>query len=744
MRKTLSFCTVLLTLSLLFSPHLFAQNPLLWKVLKNDDLRKIALKKKPAVFKVYQLDKAKALYFLKHTPVEISKDNILSLPDPEGNFHDFEVFETPVLPPALQTQYPDIRTYTAVAVNDENTTAKITMSTLGINVVVYSLDATYFMTPANDTDDVHYLVFNKKDYPNGFAPIRCRANDEADIVGGQIQLEQTKGGTKLKTNGENRRKFRCAVACTGEWANDVMTNPNVTDILSFITTVINGANGVFERELSVTLELVPQETSLIYLDPATDPYSGNNMALVSENQNNLDALLTSSGYDIGHLLANNGEGLAVTGSICDEDYKGTAISESLWPSDFGEVIHEMGHQMGSKHTFNSNQNFCSNVGYAPSAYEPGSGSTIMAYPMVCGIDNVLYANTDYYHVYSLDNITTLINDPAIITCGNVLPGAASAVEIDTASQEFYIPLNTPFELTAPEAQFADPNAGINYCWEQWDLGNFGGFEFNAPTWTEGPSFQSFDPTTNRTRSFPKIDYLVDSQYMVIGERLSIVPRDLHFRLTARSLNDGWGTYNSNKKVTVHVADLGPFRVTAPNDGALWTVGATETVSWHPGGSTMSPVNANTVDVYLSPDGGKTFPYLIGSNIPNTGSYNFQVIDIYSDSVIIKVKGSGNIFFDVSKSFNKIHGNPASVLENPIDKALIVFPNPVKDVLMIETQRPNEMFNYDITDVWGNRRQSGSFRGMTNINVSQFYDGVYFLRLINKWGYILTKKFVKTK
>src|SRR5690606_8067704 len=149
----------------------------------------------------------------------------------------------------------------------------------------------------------------------------------------------------------------------------------------------------------------------IYLNGSTDPFDANNNggALLGQNQTNTNTVIGAANYDIGHIFSTDGGGIAFLGCVCANNQKARGVTGS--PSPVGDpfdvdyVAHEMGHQFGANHSFNA----CSGTESQQNAFEPGSGSTIMAYAGICGPVNNLQANShDYFHITSLDEISDFI------------------------------------------------------------------------------------------------------------------------------------------------------------------------------------------------------------------------------------------------------------------------------------------------------------------------------------------------
>ena len=128
-------------------------------------------------------------------------------------------------------------------------------------------------------------------------------------------------------------------------------------------------------------------------------------------------------------------------------------------------------------------------------------------------------------------------------------------------------------------------------------------------------------------------------------------RTMNFTLTVRDFNaNGGGVHCSAASVVVD-ATTGPFVVSSQNTATAWIANGTNTatITWNVAGTTGGGVNAATVDILFSDDGGATFPYTLVSATPNDGTHSLTIPNYPTNSGRIKIQGSGNIFFDINNA-----------------------------------------------------------------------------------------------
>jgi hypothetical protein len=576
---------------------------------------------------------------------------LVTLPLPDGTNARFRVVEAPVMAPALAAQFPSIKTYTGVGLDDPSASIRLDFTPAGFHAQVLSTSTgSFYIDPTTRTDATHYLSFWKRDMPG--RSFECDVKDSGDSAGGAHRDASPSG---LRTSGPALRTYRLALAATAEYT--AFQGGTVPTAFAAMVTSVNRVVGVYEKELAVRLVLVGGTTSLIYTDAATDPYSNTDgSAMLAQNQTNVDALIGSANYDIGHVFSTGGGGVAGLGVVCRNGQKARGVTGSSAPVsdafDIDYVAHEMGHQFGGNHTFNGVSGSCGGGNRnAGTAFEPGSGSTIMAYAGICTATNNLQPNSDpYFHVASFDEIQAYL---ATTSCAVTTSTGNSPPLITLPASGKVLPIGTPFKLTA--GAFDPDNGALSYCWEEYDRVSAGGAPTDAQVAGSAiPLFRSFNPTADPTRYFPRLASLV-ANTTVFGERLPTVTRPLRFRVTVRDQNNGSqgiiGGVNSSSVVTLSTTSTaGPFLVSYPNAASLSLAGgSSQAITWNVAGTTANGVNCASVNIRLSTDGGLTYPTLLLSGTANDGSEAVTLPNLATTTARIMVEAADNYFFDISNS-----------------------------------------------------------------------------------------------
>ncbi|TGE25663.1 T9SS type A sorting domain-containing protein [Hymenobacter aquaticus] len=639
------------------TPHQAAAQRVLWA---NDSQAPAAARQTTAALRQYrpvsfQMDAVRDV--LQKAPAEKGagargSSTVLSLPMPDGSSQRFRVVEVPVMHPALAAKYPSIKTYEAQGIDDPAATARLDVSPAGFHAMILgSQGRTVYIDPATPGDAEHHLVFERAAMTTAGSSFTCLTTDDQKAVGmpQPTVFQRQPNGTQLRT-------YRLALACTGEYA--ATKGGTKEGALAAMVTSVNRVSGVYEKEVAVRLVLIANTDQLIYLDAANDPYTNNSgSAMLNQNQRTISTIIGEANYDIGHVFSTGGGGVAQKPSVClptNAAYtqgKARGVTGSGNPTgdafDIDYVAHEMGHQFGGDHTFNSNKGSCDGGNLsAVSAYEPGSGVTIMAYAGICSPQDLALNSVPYFHSRSFDQIVAHITGAG--NCGVVTP-TNNQPPVVNAGANYRIPVKTPFTLTGSAT---DPNSDpLTYSWEQYNLGPTG-----DPTQPAGdaPIFRFFTPTPVPSRTFPKIYNLITNTD-TIGEILPTYGRRLIFRLVARDNRVGGGGVDYDSMNVVVVPTAGPFLVTFPNAALStplrWLAGTPQQVTWDVANTTAAPINAANVDIMLSTDGGRTFPTMLLANTPNDGKQQITVPASVASttSARIKVQASGNIFFDISNS-----------------------------------------------------------------------------------------------
>ena len=571
----------------------------------------------------------------------IENKKTLSIPYPSGKVNQFQLSESTLMGPELQKKYPEIRTYKGL--NEKGESIRIALTPKGLSAIVFTNEGTIYIDPVGIDGQV--VSYYRRDYvqanskPAFIEPARF---GKTPIT---INESNTSKVPKNRTSGSQMKSYRIAIAADHQYVS--FHGGTLEGALSAIVTTLNRVTGIYENELAITFVLVDKNDEIIYVNEADDPYNGlQDSGLLDENQTNLDNVIGSNNYDIGHVFKTGSGGLAGLGVVCNTSSKAKGFTGTNTPIgdpfDVDFVAHEIGHQFGGNHTFNGNQGSCEgSTRNAGTAYEPGSGSTIMAYAGICDTDNLQNSSDAYFHSASLLEILTYTEDDSGANCPSVSTTGNTPPEVEAPSGGFTIPIGTAFSLTATGS---DSNGdSLTYSWEQLDLGDAAAPNVSSET---GPLFKSQPPTTDPTRYFPSLSSIVSGN-SVIGEILPSGTRDLTFQVTVRDNNSAGGGTNNDTLSFQTTANAGPFQITSFNASTTIEGGKASLLTWDVANTDKAPVNCSNVSVLLSTDSGVTFDQILLASTPNDGEEFITIPNITNSQARIMIKAVNNIFFDVN-------------------------------------------------------------------------------------------------
>ena len=581
---------------------------------------------------------------------------IIDLPLPDGSFQKFKIWESPLMEPALAAKFPEIKTYILKGLDDPFAQGRMSVSPDEFGAFFTSQQfgqAVYIRKVLKNSASI-YLSYWGKDDPSLQQPFNCLWEGSSTPP----RSEHKNPSAGPNETGDVLRVFRLAMTIPGQLSENYgwTTKPQA---LAALVAFLGQLNVIFERDLSVRFVLPEKQENLLFISAANDPFTalGGGEA-ANENLAVANQLIGQEGFDVGLIFVTGACCAAGKPTICG-DFK--AYNFSAFYS-LRVTAHEIGHQFDADHTWTScgpsnNGQFGTN--------EYGSGTSIMSYAYICGIDNILPVGDEtYFGVYSQIQMTNHINAQ---TCYKTLETGNHIPTSSVPADGFYIPISTPFELVGSASDVDGDD--LTYSWEQVNIRNI---DFTAsnisiqtpPVSADGnvPIARIFNPSSSPRRTIPQLSDLL-SNNSTVNERLPTYARNIKYRMYVRDNHPGAGG-TTQPQVSFEVdGTAGPFLVSTPNTCVTWQAGSSQTITWEVANTDNAIVNCTNVKISLSLDGGYNYQHVLAANTPNDGSETITLPNgICSNQSRIKIEAVGNIFFDVSNADFNIETNNTPIVK----------------------------------------------------------------------------------
>lgn len=598
-----------------------------------------------------------ALYArLALAPHEALLDHSLTieLPMPDGSQQRFSIVESPILPAEFSRRFPDMKSYKIRGIDDPGNSGRADVTARGFRAMLQTSGGLVFIDPEPGAGRLYTSFLRGERTGSGFS---CGVHRANEYLGGRI----AKAEKPVNRLAGNYQTYRIAVAATSEYV--VAVGGSESAARAEIMTAINRINQIYERDLGIRLVLVGNDGGLLEDEDENCFSNGILPLMLPENQVWIDTIIGSSAYDIGHVFDTGSGGLAALGSACRSDIKaqgGTGLPNPTGdPFYIDFVAHEIGHQLDADHSFNGTTGSCGIFGtrVGATAFEPGSGSTIMAYSGLCGAENLQTNSDATFHAANILQIDTFTSGGG--SCRGTVANGNTDPTITTPLANLVIPALTPFRLDVVASDI-DPDT-LSYQWDQLDSGDATNNATFGSDLGNNPLFRSYEPQNDSWRDFPALGTQVNGQTDK-AEVLPAVGRTLDFRVTVR--DNASGQVTEDIRLTA-IAGSG-FQVTSQSGGGtLDTTMTPYTITWDTANTENAPVSCANVDIDLLTfdDAGYTrySVHPIAAGLPNNGSADIgTALGNSHPRARIRVSCSDNVFYDISDADLNVVGTSAAL------------------------------------------------------------------------------------
>ena len=651
----------------------------------------------------------------------------INLPLPNGDLVRVKATPSKVISATMAEAYPDLKTWTIIGLDNPEISGVIDFTNNGFHGMLLMPDGdTIFIDPDKDLAGDVYTSFSKLENSHAFdVELNCAVHGDHDHSDHLSQKSfAIKTGNRALSDSDfpnvassGTRTYRLALSATAEYTD---SQGGTAGARSSMITSVNRINPIFSRDLGVTLELI-DAPDLIFSNNATDPFSNPNNpnSLMRENGDYLSDQGRLDEFDVGHVVSyksnGGGSGVAFIETTCLNDVNtsnlglikglkaaGATTSSNPSGSTFDLVLlaHELGHQLGANHSFNSNQGLnCGNGRSGDVAVEPGSGSSIMSYSGLCGSDNLINnPRDDYFHFASISQINDYTRSGAGAGCGTL--NTSGSIPTANAGADINIPANTPFLL---DGTASDGTAS----WDQIDIGSSSAVDVDTG---DNAIIRHNIPSAEQDRYIPSLQNLFAGT-STKGEILPQTSRELNFAYVVR--DDGVAT---DKKL-INVTDTSStFSVQSQTTNQTFTTNQYVNIVWNEAGTNQAPISCSHVDIQLIRENGVRNMLL--ASTPNDG---FQSVVIPDETPTMSgarvfVGCNDNSFFNISSGIISVEKGSDS---EPTDTT--------KPVITIQGTNPVNIVegaNYSDAGAKANDNVDGSVTVVTTGSVDTDVVGEY--------------------